>query len=141
MTTSVSAISRQKVSELISSMAMGNLSEVEIEAFKRYVLVSSKLRAGVVDGKLICLWGLIPPTMLSDQAYLWLHTTEAAQEHEFILVRRSQIEIKAMLEEFPRIIGHCEVGAEQSIRWLRWLGASFGDHDGRLVPFEIVRKE
>lgn len=141
MTTSVSAISKQKVSELISSMAVGTLSDYELETFERFVLVSSKLRAGVIDGKLICLWGLIPPTMLSDQAYLWLHTTEAAKEHEFILVRRSPIEIKAMLEEYPRIVGHCEVGAEQSIRWLKWLGARFGDHNGRLIPFEIVRKE
>ena len=141
MTTVVSLVTRQKVSELISSLDEGKLSPSEVEMFNRFVLVSSKLRAAQVDGKLIALWGLIPPTMLSDQAYLWLHTTEAAQEHEFIIVRNSQIEVRKMLEEFPRIIGHCEVEATRSIRWLKWLGAVFGDHDGRLVPFEIVRKE
>ena len=141
MTTSVSAISRQKVNELISSWALDSLSDIEVETFKRFVLVSSKLRAGVVDGKLICLWGLVPPTMLSDRAYLWMHTTDEAEKHEFLLVRHSQIEVRKMLEEYPRIVGQCELAATRSIRWLKWLGAVFGDHDGKLVPFEIVRKE
>lgn len=125
------------MSELISSLDGGKLSESEVEQFNRFVFMSSKLWAGSVEGRLLCLWGLMPPTLLSDQAYLWLYTTDAAAEHEFVLVRRSQIELKKMLIEFPRIVGHCRVGASRSIRWLKWLGAEFAEPHKDLIPFEI----
>jgi len=138
MTTSVEPITSDQISELISSIDPDKV--LEIEAMQRYAAISVKLRAGSINGHLICLWGLIPPTLCSDRAYLWLYTTEAAQEHEFILVRRSQIEVQEMLEEYPLIVGHCEISETRSIRWLRWLGAKFGDHEGTLVPFMIERK-
>jgi hypothetical protein len=92
---------------------------------------------GKDDDAVLCYMGLIPPTLLSDQAYLWLRTTEAMQEHVFVFVRYSQVVIAEMLTEFPAIIGHCEVSATKSIRWLRWLGAEFGAPEDRLVPFTI----
>lgn len=141
MTTTIAPITKKKIADLISNREGAKFSKIEMETFQRFILVSSKLRAAEVDGKLVCLWGLIPPTMIADQAYIWFHTTEAAQEHEFLVVRHSQIQVKEMLKEFPRLVGHCELGAERSIRWLKWLGAVFGEHDGRMVAFEIVRKE
>lgn len=95
---------------------------------------------GTDDDKVLCYMGLIPPTLLSDQAYLWLRTTEVMHEHVFVFVRYSQVVIAEMLTEFPAIIGHCEVSATKSIRWLRWLGAEFGAPEGQLVPFTIRAK-
>ena len=140
MTTSISQVQKDQISGLISSLDGGKLSQSEVEIFNRFVLVSISLWVGEIDGRLVCLWGLIPPTLLSDRAYLWLHTTEAVKDHEFILVRRSQIEIAKMLEEYPRIVGQCLVGEARSIRWLRWLGAEFGEPEGHFVPFLIERK-
>lgn len=137
MTSVVSSVSPAQMTELISTMDGGKLTEAEREVFARYVFVSTMLWIGTVDGKLLCMWGLIPPTLLSDRAYLWLHTTEAAEEHTFILVRRSQIEMKKMLVDFPNIVGHCQVGADQSIRWLKWLGAKFGEPTDKMIPFTI----
>ena len=90
-----------------------------------------------IDGELACIWGLIPPTLMSTQAYLWLHTTEVAEEHTFLLVRYSQLWIRHMLETFPTIVGHVARDAERSQRWLRWLGAKLGKPDDKLIPFKI----
>ena len=95
---------------------------------------------GKDDDEVLCYMGLIPPSLLSDQAYLWLRTTEAMQEHVFVFVRYSQRVISEMLQDFPLIVGHCEVSATKSIRWLKWLGANFGDSEGPLVPFTIRAK-
>ena len=92
---------------------------------------------GKEDDEVLCYMGLIPPTLLSNQAYLWLRTTEAMHQHVFVFVRYSQRVTSEMLTEFPTIVGHCEVSATKSIRWLRWLGADFGTPEGRLVPFTI----
>jgi len=140
MTTSIAAISKAQMSELISSVDGVKLVGEELEIFNRFIAASAFVYSGIVNDKVVCLWGLIPPTLLSDQAYLWLHTTPAAEEHQFILVRRGQIEMKKMLEEYPKIVGHCEVQATRSIRWLKWLGAKFGEAEGSLVPFIINRQ-
>lgn len=137
MTVSTAAISKAQVTELISRLDHDKLSANEAEVLQQWMTISSVVWSSVADEKLLCLWGLIPPTFLSDQAYLWLHVAEAAYEHEFVLVRRSQIEVKKMLVMYPRIVGHCEVGEARSIRWLRWLGATFGEPDGKLIPFVI----
>lgn len=90
-----------------------------------------------IDGELACIWGLIPPTLMSTQAYLWLHTTEVAEAHTFLLVRYSQLWIRHMLDTFPTIVGQVARDAKRSQRWLQWLGAKLGKPDGKLIPFKI----
>jgi len=89
------------------------------------------------DDDILCFYGLIAPTLLSDQAYLWMHTTPMLKEHTFVLIRHSQRAIKSMLNVFDTIHGHCEIGADRSQAWLRLLGAKFDDPVDDLVPFEI----
>lgn len=95
---------------------------------------------GSVDGKPLCVWGLIAPTFLSQQAYLWLLTSEEIKEYQFIFIRHSQMMVEEMLKEWPIITGHCVVGESKSIRWIKWLGGTFGEPDGKKIPFQIVRK-
>ena len=97
-----------------------------------------RVYAGYVDEEFICCWGLIPPTFLSNQAYLWMWGPEPIK-HQFILVRQSQIQIQNMLKRYDKIVGHCLVGAKGSQRWLRWLGAEFAPAEGDVLPFEIRR--
>lgn len=103
--------------------------------------LSIEIWSGYIDDKLICCWGLIPPTLLSNQAYLWMHSTPAIRDHQFLLVRHSQKIIEQMLERYDRIIGDCRIGASDSIRWLKWLGAEFdGGNDMGYCSFVIRRK-
>lgn len=93
-----------------------------------------------VGAELVGLFGLIPPTLMSNQAYLWLHTTPAWDEHKFILVRFSQRMMEVMLAEYPKIVGHCHIENVRAMRWLKWLGAVFHEPIGYKVPFTIRKK-
>lgn len=101
---------------------------------------SIEVRYGMLDGEVACMWGLIPPTLLSDQAYLWLLTTDIVAEHKFLFVRHSQRYVEEALHVYPNIIGDVIIGNEQAIRWLRWLGAEFLPPVGGRVPFTIRAK-
>ena len=132
--------------ELIDSTNVGLLSGLALSSDNEKTLrtclrLSSLSWVGLVDGRLACVWGLVPPSLLSNQAYIWLNTTEVAEEHQFLLVRHSQIMIRHMLDEYPSLTGHCLFGAERSIRWLRWLGAVFGEPTGKGIPFVIRRQD
>lgn len=140
MTSIIAKATRHDLRRLISTGECGNLTEEEIEKFNRFVSATTKLWVGFVDDKPICIYGLTPPTLCSDSGYLWLHTTKEFTNHVFIFVRHSQIVIEQMLAMYPKIVGHAEVGADKSIRWLKWLGAEFDEPVGRLIPFVIQRK-
>lgn len=135
-------IARYSRAEIKALLCQGNHVSRDDEAkMDQCLALSQSLYVGHIDGKLICLWGLIPPTLLSTRAYLWLYTTAAVRDHEFIFVRRSQRAIELLLEEYPAIYGHVHVGHPDSIRWLKWLGAEFSEPDGKLIPFVIRKKQ
>lgn len=106
----------------------------------RFLRQSRLCWMGEANGIGVCIWGLIPPTLLAEQAYLWLWTCELAEPHQFFLVRYSRSMIKEMLEEYPILVGHCAVDDPRAQRWLKWLGAEFDFPSGKLISFTIRRK-
>jgi hypothetical protein len=100
------------------------------------VSISENLNIGKIDGKLICIWGVVPTTLLSDKAYLWLYTSPDMKGHEFLFVRKSQIAVKKMLEEYGELWGHTLRSNKKAIRWLEWLGAKF-EPNGDMLDFTI----
>ena len=89
MSAEINRVSKAEIQQLISASEDVKLSKDEQANFDACLFLTSSLYVGLIDGRLVCIWGLIPPTLLSDQAYLWLHTTDAVQGHEFLFVRRS----------------------------------------------------
>jgi hypothetical protein len=131
---------RTSISSICDLKGVG-LTVEEAEVMRVCVALSSDVWTGYVDGKVACTWGVVPPSLLSETAYLWLYTTDIIEEHKFAFVRHSQVQIQRLLEVYKTIHGHCVLGSASSIRWLKWLGATFGEPDGKLIPFQIRKKD
>ena len=140
MTVSIQRLTGNDAYDLIFPDYLAKLSITDQITMHQAMVHSSRVWLGYAEGQVQCLWGIVSPTLLSDRAYLWLYTTPHLTHHVFLLVRHSQRVVQEMLKDFPTITGHCEVRATKSIRWLRWLGATFGEPQGRLVPFIIRAK-
>ena len=117
------------------------LDEAGTQTMDFCLLMSTSIWAGFIRGELACIWGVIPPSLMSDQAYAWLNTTEVLKGHEFIFVRHSQMVFDKLLEEYASVVGHVIIGADKAYRWLRWLGAEFGPPQGMVVPYRITRHD
>lgn len=104
---------------------------------RRIARLSNPLLAGTYNGEVVCVMGLVPITMLSDKAYLWLITTDAVNEHKVAFGRAAHRFVLNMLRSYAQITGHCS--SIQSIIWLTRLGAKFGPKIGELHPFEITK--
>ena len=128
------------VRDLIFSNAGASFDDVQQMVLRNCIDRSAPLWAGFVDGEFVCTWGLIPPTILSDRAYLWLHCTPALEGNEFAFVRHSQVVIEEMLKDYPIIQGHTFADNTRAIRWLRWLGAKFGEPEEGVRSFTILKK-
>lgn len=101
---------------------------------------STNVWVGTVDGELVCVWGLLPPTLLSDSAYLWLYTTKKLEECKFLFIRQSQIGVEAMLKQYPTIVGMVHKSNDKAKKWIKWLGASFAEPQEDMIPFTIRAK-
>src|ERR1700704_1409593 len=95
---------------------------------------------GTADNVLACMWGLIPPSLMSDRAYLWLYHNDLVEAHKFAFIRHSQVQVQRMLKLYPLIVGDCMISNTTGRRWLEWLGAKFDYPNGDLAPFEIKAK-
>jgi hypothetical protein len=136
---SIRTVSDVTLGELFQRSPASQLPHGE-ELLKRCVERSVDVRYGYVNGECACVWGLIPPTLLSSSAYLWLLTTDLVEQHKFLFVRHSQRWMEQILKTYPTIIGDWVPGDLHEKRWLEWLGAVFGPIvDGR-VTFMIRKK-
>src|SRR5215472_12518279 len=90
---------------------------------RRWLRNSEEVWLGMHDDKVACVYGLAPPTAISNRAYLWLLTTDLVDRHKFLFIRHSQLVIEDALKRYEVITGHVAVGNHAARRWLRWLGA------------------
>lgn len=141
MTANIIRCNGTEAYDLIYEDHLSILTPIEQETMQRAMMNSSHVWLGDDNGKIIAIYGLMPPTLMSDVAYLWLFTTKHFTSHTFIFIRHSQRVVREMLEQYPTIVGHGIVGHSKSLRWLRWLGAEFGEPVGKFLPFEIKAKQ
>lgn len=130
----------QSVSNMISAFCGPVLSSDDVKVMD-YCQSLGNVYSGFVDGEFTCCWGLIPPSFLSNQAYLWMWAPEPIK-HQLVFIRQSQIQIAKMLERYDAVVGHCKVEAHSAQRWLKWLGAEFDmpkPATPDIIPFTIRR--
>jgi hypothetical protein len=106
-----------------------------------YMASSSETWVGFWNTEIACICGLIPPSILSNRAYLWMINTDLVDKHQFLFVRHSQMWLGELLDRYESIHGHCQVANTKGLKWLSWLGARFDEPIGGCLPFQIRRKD
>lgn len=139
MTYQVQSVSKETTQGLILSLVGDTLSENDVKLLHHYVNESDTTWVGVVDGDLVCAWGVIPLTLVSTQVYLWMYASPKLADHKFIFVRRSQQVLEQLFELYDTIVGHVDPANKQAVQWLTWLKADFGSYDNGYRRF-IIRK-
>lgn len=140
MRATIQNISHGGLLGLISSTKSVKLTDHELKTMSECVSISKDIWVGLVDGQLACAWGLIPPSLLSHQAYLWLYTTPKVEEEKFLFVRHSQRAVEDMLKRWSTLVGYCDAMNERAIRWVKWLGGEFDAvYEGK-VNFRIRKR-
>ncbi len=136
MTTIISKL-EGPLSEIILAEFGKILSDHEMEILDQSQSLG-EVWVGYVDGHFVCCWGLIPPSFLSNQAYIWMWASEKVP-HQFLFVRHSQLQMNKFLERYDSIVGQCSLENGSAQRWLHWLGAEFEPPVNGLRPFVINR--
>lgn len=132
---------------LVAGLRERDRKEVEALGMDPYTAVESSLERSVeaysafVEGSLICMFGLAPPTVLSEMAVPWLLSTTEVPDHRREFARRSKEVVQSWSKEYPLLMTYVDERYELAVRWLTWLGFREGEriHVGEnQVPFRRV---
>lgn len=106
----------------------------ELGAMIRYAQMSDPLLMGTYKGDLLAFLGLIPPSLLADEAYAWLWTTPALDQHRVIFGLLAKRFIRMVHHRYSAIYGHC---SRYSWKWPYSLGAEIVEVNGDVFKYVI----
>ena len=87
---------------------------------------SSSAWAGLADDKLVCLFGVVPMSLIGVTGVPWLLGSDAVTPYGRPFLRRNRAYLREMLREFPVLRNVVDARNTVSIRWLEWLGFTLG---------------
>jgi hypothetical protein len=86
---------------------------------------STMIWLGRADGVEACAIGVIPATIFSTKAYLWMIDSQICRQHPLRFIRWSRRVLNEVLKSYPTLVGLCSCENVYGRRWLEWLGAKF----------------
>jgi RimJ/RimL family protein N-acetyltransferase len=113
------------------------------EALVASVERSAAAWAGLADGELVCLFGIVPMTLVGVTGIPWLLGAESVTRYGRPFLRRNRAWLREMLREFPVLRNVVDARNTVSIRWLEWLGFTLGAPQPMgarglpFIPFEM----
>src|SRR6516162_9724145 len=87
------------VHDIISRSPVAAVPNAE-QLFRRWLRTSEEVWLGMLDDEVACVYGLAPPTAISNRAYLWLLTTDLVEKHKFLFIRHSQLVVEDALKRY-----------------------------------------
>lgn len=126
--------------DIINNKMPNLLTRDEEVALNKCQMFSASTYVVMNDEELMCVWGLIPPSILSTEVYLWLHVTPSVQGHHFQFVRHTQMVLQEILKDYEVVVGQVRTDAPQNRKFVKMLGAKFGETADNFTQFRIERK-
>ena len=122
----------EHVDELVQNMRAEDRAEVEAtgddpkSALLHSIERSTEAWTAFADGRVICMFGIAPPTILSDMAVPWLLTAEEMPKHKRIFLSRSRQVVEDWRQQYTLMVNYVDARYAKALRWLEWLGFSMG---------------
>lgn len=105
---------------------------------------SISAKAFVVNGDLVCIFGIGKINLLGGAAHPWMLATDDINKYWFSFVRRSIEVVNKWKTEHKWMQNFVHVENDLSIKWLKWLGFKFkkpiqisNNEDAIFYPFEL----
>lgn len=93
----------------------------------REIEASQSAWSWIVNDEVACMFGVVVPSFLSDEAYPWFVSTELVDRNARQFARTCKELLPELLSRHPRLTGMVDARYSLSVRWLEWLGAKIGE--------------
>lgn len=92
------------------------------ESLRQAVMASRRPLAGLMDGEVACLLGVVPQSTLSGTGAAWMLGTDLIERHPLVFLRHSRPVLAEIGRGFSYLHNWVDARNVVAIRWLRWLG-------------------
>ncbi len=92
------------------------------EGVMKLMMGSRDPKVGLVDGEVVCVWGVVRPFVLSDTGYPWMLATPAIFKNPLGILRRIKEQFDLIKERYELLENYGDVRNEHAHRWMKWLG-------------------
>ena len=113
---------RQADREEVEALTGRDPREALVESVER----SAAAWAALANGELVCLFGVVPMSLVGVTGIPWLLGSDAVTRYGRPFLRRNRAYLREMLREFPVLRNVVDARNTVSIRWLGWLGFTLG---------------
>ena len=90
----------------------------------------------VINDKVEALFGVCPPTLLSDIAAVWFVATDEVEECPKSFAKISRQAVLGMAAHYRLLYNFVDADNHKSIQWLRWIGFDVADEPVPYGPFK-----
>lgn len=105
--------------------------KVEIEALSEYSLedtirasiqMQADAKAWVVEGKVACVYGVVPHQDSDKTGVIWMIATDIFDENRTTFARGCKKVFEEMIKGYDYLFNYIHSANHVSIEWLQWLG-------------------
>jgi hypothetical protein len=102
--------------------------------------------AGLINGRVITIFGVAPGSMIGGTGIPWLVGTEDLEKYQRTFLRRCRKVVNAMLTVYPYLENYVDARNHVAKTWLKWLGfelenaAPYGKHRLPFHRFHMEKK-
>ena len=106
-----------------------------LEALELSIKVSRDPLCWLANGEVVCVFGCAEQSLLTDKGVPWMLTTDEISKYGKLFLRYNKKYIDIMKDRYRELENHVDARNTDAIKWLRWLGFSFGPAE----PFGVER--
>ena len=139
----VISTTEEHILELSQTMRKDDIAEVwagwhktPLEALRISAEYTKQSWTGLADDRVVCMFGIAQPSILSYVGAPWLLGSEELPKHFRTFLRGNKIYIKAIKKEFELLENYVDTRNTTAIRWLKWLGFELSSPE----PYGVERR-
>lgn len=84
--------------------------------------MSQEAKAGMADDEVVCIFGVVQPTLLSTYGMPWMLASDALVYHSRAFLRRNRAYVQQISDKHALLLNFVDARNTIAIRWLEWLG-------------------
>lgn len=100
------------------------------------MLCSTRCWTGLIDGVPICMFGVVPASLVESVGRPWMIGTPAVEKFDRIFLKHCHEVVKNMASEYKTLYNFVDLRNKKAIRWLKWLGFTM-EEPAPFGPFNL----
>ncbi len=84
--------------------------------------ISTEIKSGIVQDKVICIFGLAPVSLLCGQGVVWMVGSTLLDQYAHLFLRYDKHTVNDWLDTYPHLFNYVDARNIRAKKWLKRLG-------------------